>query len=50
MKEQLFCSKCGKTNWSMWFETCSCEKPDFRFKTYAEYEEYIKSKDTKEEE
>ena len=44
MKEQLFCSKCGKTNWSAWFETCSCEKPDFRFKTYEEYEEYERSK------
>lgn len=37
MKKQLFCSKCGKTEHSQWFETCECKEPDFRFETYDEY-------------
>lgn len=37
ISEQMFCSKCGKTNWSKYFETCSCKEPDFSCKTYEEY-------------
>jgi len=42
LEEQLFCTKCGKVNWSNYFEVCICKESDFRFKTY---DEYLEAKD-----
>lgn len=33
----LFCSKCGKTERSQYFKTCECLEPNFIFQTYEEY-------------
>ncbi len=44
MKEQLFCSKCGKVNWSRWGETCECKEPDYRFESYDDYLAHEKEK------
>lgn len=43
-REQLFCSKCGKLNWSQWGETCECKEPDYRFESYDDYLAHEKEK------
>jgi len=37
MEEQLFCSKCGKTNWSEFAKICECRKPNFIYKNHHEF-------------
>ena len=36
-EQQLFCSRCGKTNWSAYFTICECEESDFKFETHEEF-------------
>lgn len=45
MKEQLFCAKCGKVNWSSHFQTCECAEPEFKYETYDDYLKSKKSED-----
>lgn len=45
MSEQMFCSKCGKLNWSQHSETCECKYPNFNCATY---EEFLRKQEKKE--